>query len=316
MLATETLVHSTPTAMPRVRPVAGVATRVDVAFTNKAGVEKNDVRKHAEKLLSKVAPALQRVLAADEFVVYVAGGCAPMRALEQYTFGYFAQFVSRVTLVFTNKRLLAFRVDQKGEWRKSLRGCSLGDIKSAKVTGWIVGYLRLQYADGKKESYWALKRRDMAKLKVLLPKLLEAAPQTHAQGMQPLCPTCAAMLVDRQYECTGCGQKFRNEESLWWRTMIPGGGYFYARQTGMGILHSVVDSFISLEVVVLLLAALTAKPNEVADFWGTFGLFVFIWLFERAIALQHARRFVREFIPIDGTARAQASTAVRQPAPR
>src|SRR5512142_145898 len=133
MLKADALIHETAPVMPQVRPVQGVPTRDDVAFSNKDAVEKKGIRTNAEKTLQKLAPALQRLLAADEVVVYLAGGCAPMSGLQQYTLGIFAQFVSRVVLVFTNKRLLAFRVKTNGEWSQSLRGCSLGDLQSAKV---------------------------------------------------------------------------------------------------------------------------------------------------------------------------------------
>jgi hypothetical protein len=314
MFKAETLVHENSASVPQVRPVEGVPTRVDLAFTNKAGVVKNGIRKDTEKMLRNLRTPLQRLLAPDEFVVYVAGACAPMSGVEQYTFGYFAQFVSRVALVFTNKRLLAFRVNHKGAWRNSLRGCPWGDVQSGKLTGWLLRCLKLQYANGKKESYWALKARDKAKLNIVVPKLLEAnaGAQTHAQSMQPLCPTCAATLVERQYECTACGQKFRSEDSLWWRTFIPGGAYFYAKQTGMGIMHAIGDTFIFLETLVLFAAALAAKPQSKTpakpqDFWLVFGVFFLLLLFERSIALWHARRFVREFIPIEETARRQSA---------
>lgn len=301
MLQAEMSIHEAP-SMPQLRRIEGVPIRTDVAFTNHAGQEKKPIRKDAEKMLHKLAPALQRLLAADEFVVYLAGACAPMSGLEQYTFGYFAQFVSRVALVFTNKRMLAFRVDTKGEWRKSLRGCSLGDLQSAKLTGLLVRYLRLHYVSGKKESYWALKMRDKAKLRVLLPKLLEAnaGAQTHAQAMNPLCPSCAAVLTERQYECNGCRQKFRSEDSLWWRTFIPGGGYFYARQNGLGVLHAIVDSFIMLELLLGAIGGFATTPKDkTGDLWIGLAVIAFILLLERAIALWHARRFVREFIPIE-----------------
>lgn len=310
MLRQDALLSENPNALPMLQPVEGVPARIDVAFTNKAGIEKSGIKKDATKALQKLAPVLQHMLAADEVVVYLAGGCAPMNGLQQYTFGYFAQFVSRVTLVFTNKRILAFRVDTKGKWLNSVRGVQFGDVQSAKLTGWLMRYLKLTYANGKKEQYWALKARDKAKLAVILPKLLQASAgtQTPAQAMQSLCPTCSAALVDKQYVCNGCGQRFRDEESLWWRAFIPGAGYFYAKQTGMGVLHAIVDTIVLLEFVLLLVAAVTEK--SAAEGWITAAWVLFILLLERSIALSHARRFVREFIPIEGTAHsARAATA-------
>ncbi len=312
MLSQQTLIHDTATT-PQLRTIEGVPVRTDVAFTDKKGAEKKAIRKDAEKALKMLGPALQRLLARDEFVVYLAGGCAPMKPLEQYTFGYFAQFVSQVKLVFTNQRVLAFRINHDGKWRQSLRGCALGDLSSAQATGWLVGYLKLQYASGKKESYWAVKGRDKAKLQVLLPKLMDGGAQGHAQGMQPLCPTCGAALTERQYACSGCGQKFRSEESLWWRTFIPGAAYFYARQTGMGVLHAITDSFLSLYFLLMVAGAFSVTAaDKKQDVWIAVGFILFLMLIERSIALFHARRFVREFIPEEGTAHGAMATAARQ----
>ncbi|HMA95959.1 MAG TPA: hypothetical protein VKP30_24900 [Polyangiaceae bacterium] len=312
MLRPDATLADNPTTMPVVKSIEGVPTRTDVAFTNQAGVEKSGVRKDAEKALKNLSPVLRRMLAPEEFVVYVAGGCSPMNGVEQYTFGYFAQFVSRVTLVFTNMRLLAFRVNSKGKWTNSVRSCALGDLQSAKCSGFLMRHLKLIYANGKKESYWAMKLRDKAKLSAILPKLLEAnaGKQTPAQGMQPICPTCAAALVEKLYECNGCGQRFRSEDSLWWRAFIPGAGYFYAQQSGMGVLHAIVDSIITIEFLLVIVAAFVPTPGQPPqEAWFVVGWITFLLFLERAIALSHARRFVREFIPIQGTARAAAQAA-------
>jgi hypothetical protein len=311
MLSQQTLIHETATT-PQLRSIEGVPTRTDVAFSDKSGKEKKAVRQVAEKALKMLGPALRRLLARDEFVVYVANACAPMGPLEQYTFGYFAQFVSRVTLVFTNQRVLAFRVNSDGKWRDSVRGCALGDMRSAKTSGWIVGYLKMQYASGKKESYWAMKSRDRAKLQVVLPKLMADGNPGRGQGMQPLCPSCGAALVERQYACSGCGQKFRSEESLWWRTFIPGAAYFYARQTGMGVLHAITDGFLMLYLLMMAFGSFaTTATDKKQDAWIAVAFIAFLMLVERCIALFHARRFVREFLPEEGTAHGAMAAAAR-----
>jgi len=206
--------------------------------------------------------------------------------------------------VFTNQRILAFRVDSDGKWRKSLRACFLGDIRSAKPSGFIVGYLKLEYANGKKESYWAMKSRDRAKIKDMLPRLMSAgAPAGNRRTMQALCPTCGAALIEKHYSCAGCGQKFRSEESLWWRTFIPGAAYFYARQTWMGVMHAISDGIIFLYFLMMLAGAFAqSAAQKKADLWIAVGFVAFILIFERSIALFHARRFVREFIPLEDPA--------------
>lgn len=308
MLRADAPVLDTSSVLPVVQSIAGVPTRTDVAFTNKSGVEKRAIRKEAEKHLKKLAPVLLRLLQKDEVVLYVAGGCAPMTGVEQYTFGIFAQFVSRVTMVFTNMRVFAFRVEHNGNWRESLKVCALSEIASAKASGVILTrYLKLTYANGKKESYWALKQRDKVKLKTLMAKLVEppTGAARYGQGMRPVCPTCFSDLAEGHYECSPCGQRFREEHSLWWRSFIPGAVYFFAKQTGMGILHAIFDSLVTLEVVILTIGTFTmTRAEKGQDYWVGAGFIVLLWLFERSVALWHARRFVREFIPIPGTSRA------------
>lgn len=312
MLKADVLIHDTAISMPQVQPVEGVPVRIDVAFTDKNGKENRSVRKQAEKALKNLGPGLLKVMAPNEFVIYMAGACAPMSGVEQYTFGYMAQFVSRVMLVFTNQRLLAFRIDSNGKSRQSLRGCSLGDIKSTKLTGWLVRYMKLQYSDGAKENYWAMKSADKTKLKVILPKLLEACAGSvpAAQNMQQLCPMCSAALVKGVYECAGCGQKFRDEGSLWWRVLIPGAAYFYAKQTGIGLLHAIGDTIVTLEFLILWFAAVAAPAAEkTQDFWVGVGFVTFLLGFEKLIVLWHARRFVREYIPLDDASTMTAKSA-------
>ena len=50
MLSPQTLIHDTATT-PQLQSIEGVPTRIDVAFTNKDGVEKRGIRKETEKML-------------------------------------------------------------------------------------------------------------------------------------------------------------------------------------------------------------------------------------------------------------------------
>jgi len=78
MLRPDATLSDNPAAIPMLKPIEGIPTRTDAAFTNKAGMEKSGVRKDAEKALKELSPVLLRMLAPEEFVVYVAGGCSPM----------------------------------------------------------------------------------------------------------------------------------------------------------------------------------------------------------------------------------------------
>jgi hypothetical protein len=296
-----------PNTFSRVSSFNSIPVREDILFANAKGEEKARIRNAAQKRLSHLGPALQKLLTQDEIVLFTARAQMPMSGLEQYSLGWFAQIVGLVTLVITNKRLLAFRVNRDGSWRENVRSCAYGDIKDAKFVGFISHYATLKYADGTKEKYWGLDRAAQKMLGLLLPTLLQASSEetTATKAMASLCPACTAQLRWKNYECQSCGQKFRDESPLPWRILIPGGVYFYARQTGLGIVHALVDTIFMLETLALLVVFATSSAAQRQNVTITLGYWAFLLLIEKAIAFGHARKFLREFIPVPGTSRAE-----------
>jgi len=298
-----------PNTFPKTSFLDSVPAREDVLFANSKGEENVRIREAAKERIGKLSTPLSKLLTKDEVVLYTAAATAPMNALETYTLGSMGRNVSRVTLVFTQERILAFRVDRHGKWRSSVRGCPYADLSSMKVGGWLPRYMQLRFNGGTKISFGNLRRGEAKTLKQLLPLLQQsAAGQLSGKlDMASYCPTCSAELTPRVYECGNCHQLFRSESSLWWRALIPGGAYFYAKQSGLGTLHAIADTLISLD---LLIAAMTLTSGLVRgrltgdDLTGTEAAFEYIFALtalEKLIAVYHARRFIREFIPIDGT---------------
>lgn len=307
-----------PNTFPKSSFLGSIPTREDVLFANHKGEEKARIREAAQERITKLDAALRMLLATGEVVLYTAGASAPMNALETYTLGSLGRSVSRVTLVFTQQRVLAFRVDRQGNWRSSVRGCAYTDLSSMKIDGCLTRYLRLKFSSGKKISFGNLRRGEAKTLKQLLPMLQQsAAGQIRGRSdMVPYCPTCAAELTPGVYECGNCHQLFRSESSLWWRAIIPGGAYFYAKQSGLGTLHAIVDSLISLDLLAVALTLISGlSTGRLAGAALTDSAVAFVYLFvltalEKLIAVHHARRFIREFIPIEGTSHQQKLQAV------
>ena len=104
---------------------------------------------------------------------------------------------------------------------------------------------------------------------------------------------------------------FRNESSLFWRVLIPGGAYFYAGQSGLGVLHAIVDSLISLDLLMVgitLFSGIASGKLVDAALSDTEAAFVYVLavtILEKLVAVFHARRFIREFIPVEGTSHQQ-----------
>lgn len=296
-------------SFPKTSTIESIPVREDILYANKNGEEKPRLRAPAAERMKKLAPALARLLKKDEVIMYTASANAPMGALETYTLGTWARNTSRVTLVFTQERILALRVDRHGNWRESVRGCAYADLMPIKIDGWINRYLHLKFTTGKKANYWGLGRTEANALKKILPVLQQAAVgQVGGKSdMVSLCPACSAELAPQVYECANCHQMFRNEESLWWRALIPGGVYFYANQGGLGVLHAIVDSLLTLDLLVSgtgLLAGMlngSLSGENLSDTKAAVAYIFVVTALEKLVAVYHARRFIREFIPIPGT---------------
>jgi hypothetical protein len=295
-----------PNTFSRVSSFNAIPIREDILFANAKGEEKPRIRKAAQERLTQLGAPLQKLLTQDEIVLFTARAQMPMSGLEQYSLGWFAQIVGLVTLVLTNKRLLSFRVNLDGSWRENLRSCAYGDMQAAKFVGFLTHYATLKYADGTKERYWGLERAAKKMLRLLLPALLQANSQetSATKAMVSLCPACTAQLRSKNYECPSCGQRFRDESPLSWRILIPGGVYFYTRQNGLGMVHALVDAIFTLETLAVLIVLTTSSGTQRQNAAIAFAYWAVLLLIEKAIAFAHARKFLREFIPIAGTSRA------------
>jgi hypothetical protein len=100
------------------------------------------------------------------------------------------------------------------------------------------------------------------------------------------------------YRCAQCGQEFRDEKKLFWRTLlIPGGEYFYVRQIGLGILQGIIEAIILVYAVVLASIAITSGGDDAVDA-GVAAVFIFLVLiFHKLAAYGQCRRMVRGFLP-------------------
>ena len=295
---------------PQLVPHDGVAVREDCAFTNDKGEESKGVRKRAEKALASLRVVLSKVLEPEETVLYLARSQAPVTLFEQFAFGWYIYKVTGTVLVFTNRRLLDVRIKPKGlfspdfEWTLCLRSLRWGDLAEAKVSGWLSPTLVLKYRSGKKETYWKLDRGDAKKMKVLVAALLSGAATelTPAQGMVSLCPTCFSVLTPQMYQCSQCGQLFKDEKTMVRRSLlIPGGGYFYTGQTFLAIGDFVAEAYLLLLLLIFLAALLipsdNPQPGEAAGLWAGAGVVAAILAVEKWGTIHHCRRFIRDFIP-------------------
>ncbi|PYU54329.1 MAG: hypothetical protein DMG56_27170 [Acidobacteria bacterium] len=76
--------------------------------------------------------------------------------------------------------------------------------------------LQLRYANGTKERYWRLPKKDGKKAPTILEAVLplSRSEATPAQGFLSICPDCRAALTAGNYQCSICRLKFTLNKAL------------------------------------------------------------------------------------------------------
>jgi hypothetical protein len=166
--------------------------------------------------------------------------------------------------------------------------------------------MKLNFHSGKKVVYWGLSGGEANALKQILAPVHAASltEQSANPEMKSYCPSCWKPLEKGVYECASCHQAFKSESSLVWRALIPGGAYFYAQQKGLGALHALIDGILSLDLVIAFISAAGAQGKtgvSRADSWAGVVYLALLVVLEKMIAFYHARKLLREFLPIEGT---------------
>ncbi len=296
MSSSTQLVHAE--TMPAQTEVFGFPIREDVLFTDAKGRPHKGIRHGSEEILRNLLDPLRHCLRKNEVLFYAAAMTAPLNGIEQFTMSWWLYGAYSIVLVFTSERILAFPVRRSGQWRGSIQTLELGDIEQAKAGGWISRTLTLRTRDGKKHVFQRLRVRDAAKIKFLMQVLLAGKSTSAETGWQSLCPQCLGHLTPGHYSCPGCNLQFRSEQKLAWRTLIPGGGYFYVGLTGTGIVAAIIESIFYIELLGGAVLVLTpSRPQDRADGVSVLvGFAIFLGL-EKLIMYMHARRFIRWFLP-------------------
>lgn len=302
--------------MPLNTEFCGIPVREDVLFTNAKGEPSRSVRRDAEKTLTKLQEPIRKILQPGEVVLYIVKVQVPLGTLEQLTMSWLMMGLVRAVLVVTDRRLLHINVSRSGEWRGAVRVLPWGALQRAKVGfGLLSRTLKLWYENGSKEQYTRISGGDGKKLKLLLPILLESAKQSpsSANGFEALCPDCTQILTSRTYTCPHCGLAFRDESTLLKRSLlIPGGGYFYCRLTGHGVLAALAELLIFAYLLLVLYATFGATGQdrvELSEGLAVIVIYGIVLAIEKVVMIYHCTRFVREYIPIRDTTQQQGMTA-------
>jgi hypothetical protein len=286
--------------------LAGFKVREDILFTDAKGNLKPKIQNEAELALERLREPLHRLLEPDESILFIAYAQMMPGTGEQLVLGWHVYALPRVALVFTNRRILSFRVRSQGlrgwKWDRGIHTVRWGDLESANAKGWLSRVFKLKMRSGEKVSYWRIKRGDAKKIRLLIQTLLpHASGESSAYATrEALCPDCLGKLVPRQYECVGCRLTFKSEKELFWRGLvIPGGASFYIGMTSLGALRMIFESFFLILIISLVWDGTRqghAVSSEERPLVSAIVLLV-ILLLEKLIAIAVSRRQIRDFLP-------------------
>ena len=111
-----------------------------------------------------------------------------------------------------------------------------------------------------------------------------------------LCPRCTRPLVKGYYACPHCALEFKNKiKARRLSVIFPGGGYFYTRNTALGIMDAIGETILSIVVIVALVSSIAGDPEAI----GALAFVAAVLAFEKLLTIFHANMFVDEFIPVD-----------------
>jgi len=276
---------------PPERPISGLSVDADVLFSDKHGVRRKSIQAKKVRLLQKLT-FLRKFLAADERIVFVTTGCSPFSTVEQMTIGHaWVYLIKRALFVFTNKRILHIPTTMSYDYRGSLAQILYQDCRRQYVKG---SAFFVEYHSGKKEKFYGIPRADRAMIQRLNIEAGEFGPRSARAERNHICPSCSRALTPEQYTCPSCGLEFKNKpEALKYSLLAPGGGYFYTRHWGLGILDAIGESYLLVLTAAAFLAAVLGDP-EALPVVVILGV---ILGFEKLVTVYHSNHFVAEFIP-------------------
>lgn len=295
-----------PDRLPQIVTVCGVPVRADLVFADGNGKDNARQQKAAEKALASLQNILPRLMGPNEVVLAVGFAQINITFFERMFLGWAAYYLGRSCLVVTNRGLLRFRMRSKGlsglAWDNGVQGIGWGDVAEAQAKGGLAARLLVRFRNNQKESFLRLAPAFGKKVQTLAPLLLNAnlGSASGAMGMTALCPKCLAPLATGVYRCAQCGQIFRDEKKLLWRTiLIPGGEYFYARQAAFGILQAIVELVILVIALGMLVGGVAGGGDDpAAGIVG--GIFIFLlYILHKWAAYIQCRRIVRTYLPAD-----------------
>jgi len=264
-------------------------------FADHQGRQSDKIQAAQTKTLGPLMPYLKAVLKPEETILCSAKASTEINPIEHLLTGWAIYYLKACVMVATSQRLLCFRTYARGRPNGSVSQIAYGDLKEAKVGGWLTGTLALKYKKGgpETETFANIQGGDAKKLKAILPDLLKAGQPSPEGRRWHLCPRCAAALLRDRFSCPSCQLAFKTLEKATRRALLlPGGGYFYTGHKWFGVREVLAEGLFVIFILMMLMEMAMGKPGLPADlvFLALLGLL-------KLQAVVQARRLAREYLP-------------------
>jgi hypothetical protein len=266
-------------------------------FSNEKGEPSDKVKRNQGKVLAKAGPFLQKFLEPEERILYAAPAVAPISALEQFFKGWHVYYLKSCLLVLTTRRIVCLPTTTGGKPRRMLSQARYGDLAGFKAKGVLGGTLELSYKSGKKESFTVQSGGDRKKAEALLSKLVPGGEPTDRRERHHLCPRCAKPLTKDKHLCPSCRLAFKTPgQAVRFALLVPGGGFFMTGHVWFGVQSALAE----LIIFIMFLSTLVAAHGKVPLMGASIFLLGMV-VVNKLVAIDHARYYVRQFMPADKT---------------
>ena len=275
------------------RPLSifGVPVDRETIFSNHKGIYKNRIEKRQRKLIIKTT-SVKFFLHADERILCLTTGYAPVSIKEQVLTGPAFLFFKRAILVFTDKRILHVPARFNQGPGRAISQIMYNDCRQLSIKG---RSLVVSYKDGTQETFPYIGRKEKRKIAALLDSIpsTEGVPDGHHRRVF-LCPSCTTALENKTERCPACQLEFKSPHRAQLRAIfIPGGGYFYCHYTTLGFGLGLIE----IAVITHLLFNLMAFKEGMVVNFGIMAIMLCLLVCEKYIATFHSGQLARDFIP-------------------
>ena len=247
------------------RPLAETspATSSDELFPGSAAFLKGRQVERRRSQWSSVRTLIDRLLRADERVLYVAHAMQVPTIVQSLSLGYMAYYYHQVLLVMTDSRMFEILLNMRATAPETrIRSYSWRHVRDLRLR---FGRLLVMPAKGKKQAWRLRVRGDKKLLKLLLPRIKDKLNQEGAAAAIPQpawhCPECGTESSTRPERCLSCSALFCSPRLAAWLSLaFPGAGLMYAGHPVLATLDCLGELLIfGVFAMALATAAETAQ---------------------------------------------------------